>query len=59
VPASHRVAFAVEPGRPDLVGSAWREIWTRDDLAKTFVADVERYSLDGDIEISIGVAAPQ
>jgi predicted transcriptional regulator YdeE len=59
VPASHRVAFAVEPGRPDLVGRAWREIWTRDDLAKTFVADVERYSLDGNIEISIGVAAPQ
>ena len=55
VPASDRLVFPVAAGRPDLVGAAWQLIWARTDLPKTFVADFERYSAEGDIEISIGV----
>ena len=59
VPASDRLVFPVAAGRPDLVGAAWQQIWARTDLAKTFVADFERYSAEGDIEISIGVRPQQ
>lgn len=55
VPASQRVIFDVDNGRPDLVGEQWQQIWDRDDLAKTFVAEYERYATDGAITISIGV----
>lgn len=55
VPASQRVTFDVEGGRPDLVGEQWQRIWDRDDLAKTFVAEYEKYATDGAITISIGV----
>lgn len=55
VPASKRAVFAVEPGRHDLVGPTWMEIWGRTDLAKTYIAEFERYSPDGTIQISIGL----
>ena len=59
VPASDRLVFPVQTGRPDLVGDAWQRIWALTDLQKTYVADFERYSPDGDIEISIGVRSPE
>jgi predicted transcriptional regulator YdeE len=55
VPASLRAVFEVERGRPDLVGPKWMEIWSRTELAKTFIAEFERYSPNGDIQISIGL----
>ncbi|MDT7513615.1 GyrI-like domain-containing protein [Rhodoferax mekongensis] len=55
VPASKRAVFAVEPGRQDLVGPKWMEIWARTDLPKTYIAEFERYSPDGTIQISIGL----
>ncbi|WP_395702401.1 GyrI-like domain-containing protein [Aquabacterium sp.] len=56
VPASRRAVFEVERGRFDRVGEAWQRIWQRGDLAKTFIAEYERYGPDGRIEISIGLA---
>ncbi len=55
IPASQRAVFDVEPQRMDLVGDKWMEIWRRTDLAKTFIAEYERYSADGRIAISIGL----
>lgn len=55
LPATRRAVFPVEPGRADLVGAKWQEIWARDDLAKTFIAEAERYQADGRIEILIGI----
>jgi predicted transcriptional regulator YdeE len=55
VPASRRAVFPVEKGRFDLVGAKWQEIWKRTDLAKTFIAEVERYLPDGQIDILIGI----
>jgi predicted transcriptional regulator YdeE len=55
VPASLRAVFPVEKGRFDLVGAKWQEIWQRGDLAKTFIADIERYRPDGEIDILIGI----
>lgn len=57
VPASPRAVFAVEKGRFDLVGAAWQTIWQRSDLAKTFIAEYERYHANGDITVSIGLNA--
>ena len=56
VPASPRAVFPVEKGRFDLVGAKWQEIWARGDLAKTFIADFERYRPTGEIDILIGIA---
>ena len=55
IPASKRAVFEVEPGRVDLVGAKWMEIWGNTELPKTFIADYERYSADGKIAISIGL----
>ncbi len=55
VPASMRAVFEVEPGRQDLVGPKWMEIWGHTELPKTFIAEFERYSPDGNIQISIGL----
>lgn len=55
VPASRRALFPVKSGRPEQVGTAWREIWARDDLQKTFVCDYERYQPDGTIVIHVGI----
>ena len=55
VPASERELVQLEPGRPDLVGVAWQEIWSRDDLEMSYLADFERYAPDGSIEISLGI----
>ena len=55
VPVSDRVVFPVESGRPDLAGVEWQEIWAMTELGNTYLADFERYSADGSIEISIGV----
>ena len=40
-----------------LVGAAWHAVWANTDLPKTFVAEYERYHANGDISISIGLAA--
>jgi predicted transcriptional regulator YdeE len=56
VPASPRAVFGVDKGRFDRVGPAWQAIWERNDLAKTFIAEYERYQANGDICISIGLA---
>lgn len=55
LPASPRAVFPVPPGRFDQVGAVWQDIWQRDDLPKTFVADCERYRANGDIDILVGV----
>lgn len=55
LPAGRRAVFEVERGRHDLVGDAWRRIWERTELDKTYLADYERYQPDGRIEIFIGV----
>ena len=55
VPASLRAVFPVAKGRFDLVGAKWQEIWARGDLAKTFIAEVERYRPTGEIDILIGI----
>jgi predicted transcriptional regulator YdeE len=55
IPASKRAVFEVEPGRMDLVGAKWMEIWGHTELAKTVIAEFERYSADGTIAISIGL----
>lgn len=55
IPASEREVVPLEAGRPDLVGAAWQEIWSRDDLALSYLADFERYAPDGTIEISLGL----
>lgn len=55
IPASKRAVFDVEPARFDLVGAKWMEIWSHTTLAKTVIAEYERYSADGKIAISIGL----
>lgn len=55
IPASQRAVFDVESMRMDLVGATWIEIWGRTDLAKTFIAEYERYGADGRIAVSIGL----
>jgi predicted transcriptional regulator YdeE len=55
LPASPRAVFPVPPGRFDQVGAVWQDVWQRDDLPKTFVADCERYRANGDIHILVGV----
>lgn len=55
-PASRRAVFEVAQGRPDLVGAEWQQIWQRNDLPKTTLADYERYQPDGRISIHIGIA---
>ena len=57
VPASRRAVFAVPATRFDLVGAAWHAVWANTALPKTFVAEYERYHANGDISISIGLAA--
>jgi predicted transcriptional regulator YdeE len=59
VPASLREVIVLEPGRPDLVGVAWEEIWRGDDLALSYLADFEWYGNDGTIEISLGLRAAE
>ena len=56
VPASPRAVFAVPAHRFDLVGPAWHAVGAQTDWPKTFVAEFERYSTNGDIAISIGLA---
>ncbi|MBT9462576.1 effector binding domain-containing protein [Hydrogenophaga sp.] len=55
LPASQRAVFPVPPGRFDQVGAVWQDVWQRDDLPKTFVADCERYRANGEIDILVGV----
>jgi predicted transcriptional regulator YdeE len=56
VPASRRAVFPVAPGRFDLVGAKWQEIWEHTELPKTFIAEYERYRANGDIDILVGIA---
>lgn len=56
VPASCRAVFPVAHGRPDQVGAAWQQVWAAGGLAKTYIADYERYGADGSIAIHIGIA---
>lgn len=55
LPASPRAVFPVPEGRFDQVGPVWQEVWQRDDLPKTFIAECERYRADGQIDILIGL----
>lgn len=55
IPAARRAVFAVDKGRFDKVGEKWQEIWARTDLAKTFIADYERYLPGGEIDIFVGI----
>jgi len=56
IPASQRAVFPVARGRFDLVGATWQEIWGHTELPKTFIAEYERYSANGDIDILVGIA---
>ena len=51
----NREVFPVPEGKPENVGQTWKEIWQRNDLKKTFLAEYERYYNNG-IDIYIGVA---
>lgn len=55
VPPSRRFRLDVEGGRAERVGAAWQQVWKRNDLLKTYVADYERYGSDGSIELCIGI----
>ncbi len=55
VPAGPRMVFPVEAGRFDLVGQVWYTIWNFHEREKTFIAEYERYSASGDIDIFIGI----
>ncbi|MDO9434485.1 GyrI-like domain-containing protein [Hydrogenophaga sp.] len=55
LPASPRAVFPVPKGQFDQVGPTWQEVWQRDDLPKTFIAECERYRADGQIDILIGL----
>lgn len=55
VPAGPRAVFEAPTGQPERIGEIWQAVWSRKDLAKTFIAEVERYLPDGRIDISIGV----
>ncbi|MGV8883117.1 MAG: GyrI-like domain-containing protein [Rhodoglobus sp.] len=55
VPRSEREVIELESGRPDLVGAAWQQIWARNDLDLSYLADFEHYASDGGIEISLGL----
>jgi predicted transcriptional regulator YdeE len=54
IPPSERMFFEVQPGRMDLVGEKWLEIWA-DTRKKSYVADYEHYGESGQIRILIGV----
>jgi predicted transcriptional regulator YdeE len=56
IPASKRAVFPVDGGRFDQVGPTWHTIWGATDLRKTFIAEYERYSASGAIDIFIGLA---
>ena len=51
----NREIFPVPEGKAENIGQTWMEIWQRDDLKKTFLAEYERYH-DKGIDIYIGVA---
>lgn len=55
LPAQTCAVFAVPDGQPQQVGASWQQIWARNDLARTFVADAERYRPDGRIDILVGL----
>jgi predicted transcriptional regulator YdeE len=55
LPAQTCAAFAVPSGQPQQVGAHWQQIWARNDLARAFVADAERYQPDGRIDILVGL----
>ncbi len=58
IPASHRAVFPVPQGHPEQVGAVWQQVWLRDDLPKTFNAEVERYRSNGEIDILVGIERP-
>ena len=55
LPASSYEVIAVAQGRPDLVGESWMAIWQQDTAKRTFIADCERYRVDGTIDILLGI----
>jgi len=55
VPAGPKMVFPVEAGRFDLVGQVWQSIWNFHEREKTFIAEYERYSAAGGIDIFIGI----
>ena len=56
IPASQRAVFPVAPGRLDLVGAAWQEVWEHTELPKTYIAEYEHYRANGEIDILVGIA---
>ncbi|MDK2126600.1 GyrI-like domain-containing protein [Parachitinimonas caeni] len=56
IPPSLRKTYPVEPATPQQVGATWLQLWQEPGLQSTAVADFERFTPDGRIEISIGVA---
>ena len=55
VPAGPRAVFKGVRSQPERISEIWQEVWLRTDLPKTFVAEYERYLVDGTIEVSIGL----
>ncbi len=50
----NREVFKVKDAKPENIGETWFEIWGRDDLSKTFIAEYEHYT-DKGIDIYIGI----
>ena len=50
----NREVFSVADGKSENVAQTWIDIWQRDDLNKTFLAEYEHYHAKG-IDIYIGV----
>jgi predicted transcriptional regulator YdeE len=55
LPAQRTAVFNVQSGQPQDVGARWQEIWALRDLPRAFVADAERYTADGRIDILVGL----
>ena len=55
IPAGPRAVFDAPKGQPERIGETWHEVWSRNDLAKTFIAEYERYQADGSIDVWIGL----
>jgi len=58
IPASYRAVFPVPQGDPMQVGAVWQQVWLRDDLHKTYIADLERFRPNGEIDILVGIDRP-
>jgi predicted transcriptional regulator YdeE len=55
IPAGQFKVFAVQAGHPEKVYAKWQEIWGMTQLPRVFMADYERYTSAGQIDILVGV----